>query len=298
MRSVTRLRLTSLIALVAFGVAVTFAVADSLTLIGPRTIEPHGEVAAPIGSATDTDEPASPAHDELGAIASGGAREAERRNERKEAKSSRGDREGDGAETEQSDEPSDSIIPAVIDDGGQLTLPCTEVDSCVERVGRLITDVRATVPELETVPELLPIRGCTSSIGGEALCVDFGDGNYLVGDAPYDGEAELGFCTSSGYYHVTGPSLEGGVGAACPDDPDGSSDSDGGDAPTMRECTSSNGAEAVCFDFADGSYIVYDAHDDGESELGFCSSSGYSFISAPTGEGQADAKCPKAVAAD
>jgi len=290
MRPVTRLRLASLIALVVFGIAVTFAVADSLTLLGTRTIEPHGAVAAPIGGAPDTDDPAPPAHDELGAIASGSAPEAERRDERKDEKSDRGDR-GDRAETEQSDESSGSVIPAVIDDGGQLTLPCTEVDSCVERVGRLITDVG------ETAPDLLPMRGCTSSIGGEALCVDFGDGNYLVGDAPYDGEAELGFCTGSGYYHVTGPSLDGGIGAACPDDPGGERNSDG-DAPAVRECTSSNGAEAVCFDFADGSYIVYDAHDDGESELGFCSSSGYSYISAPTGEGQADAECPEAVAAD
>ena len=282
MRPVNRLRLTSGIALIVFGIAVTLAAADSLSILGPRTIAPNGEVAAPIGGATD--EPAEPAHDELGAILSG-VGEAAERDERTGAKSGRDDRDA-RTDGEQRSGSSDLLIPAVIDDGSEVTLPCTEVGSCVDRVGRLVNDVG------EALPDQLPIRKCTSSIGGDALCVDFGDGNYLVGDAPYDGEAELGFCTGSAYYHVTGPELDGGIGRACPDDPGGNGNSDGGDAPTTRECTSSNGGEAVCFDFADGSYIVYDPHDDGQSELGFCTNSGYSYLSAPSGGGEADAECP------
>jgi hypothetical protein len=154
-------------------------------------------------------------------------------------------------------------------------------------VGRLITDVA------DRLPGLPKIRECTSSIGGEAICFDFGAGNYLVGDSPADGQAELGFCTDEGYYYVSGPSLGGGAGSECPGDrpADGGT---GGDAPTAQQCKSSIGGEATCFDFGGGNYLVSDPQSDGEGELGFCTSAAYYYVSAPSAEGDAGAKCPNA----
>jgi hypothetical protein len=140
------------------------------------------------------------------------------------------------------------------------------------------------------------MRECVSSIGGEALCFDVGGGNYFVGDAPGDGGTELGFCAPSGYYYVSGPTLDGGAGAACPDEP-GNGGSQDGEVPTARECTSSSGGEATCFDFGDGKYIVSDPASDGGGELGFCTSSGYYYVSAESAAGEAGAECPDAEAA-
>ena len=106
---------------------------------------------------------------------------------------------------------------------------------------------------------------------------------------------EFGFCTGSGYYHVTGPYLGGGIGAACPGDrPSDRERRDGRPKarPRSRECTSSIGGQATCFDFGDGSYIVSDSHADGEGELGFCTDSGYYYVSAPSARGRRRREVP------
>ncbi len=81
------------------------------------------------------------------------------------------------------------------------------------------------------------------------------------------------------------------AGGACPGE-DGTGKGHNGDAPTARECTSSTGGDATCFDFGGGKYLVSDPLDDGEGELGFCTSSGYYFVSAPSAHGETGAKCP------
>ena len=297
MRPSTRRRLIALVAVATFGLAVTFAVADNFTLIGPRTVEPTGEVSPPLEDATSA--PSDPSGDELGAYAGGlqqrldGASEPDKKRckaDKRCEKNGRGGDDEDGDETETVA----ALIPAGSGGGGDRpALPCTDTNSCVGRLEALIPYVRDRVAE-----QLPRIRECTSSIGGEATCFDFGNGNYLVGDAPQDGQAEIGFCTKSGYYHVSAPALDGGAGAACPDDPAGEADGEGDDPPTARECTSSSGGQAKCFDFGDGKYIVSDPPDDGEGELGFCTGSGYYYVSAPSAEGGAGVECPDAPAAD
>jgi hypothetical protein len=168
-------------------------------------------------------------------------------------------------------------------------LPCGNAGSCVDSVGHLVTGV--TVP-LADVPT---IRQCTSSIGGDATCFSFGEGRYLVGDGPADGRTELGFCTSSGdYYHVSGPYLEGGVDAACPGERlRGHQRRLGRRLPPIAyDCNSLSGGNAVCYDLGRGNYIVSDSLADGHGELGFCSASGYYYVSAPSGTGEAGVKCP------
>ena len=274
-----RARLAAVVTLAVLSVGAAFALADSINLVSPRTLEPHGEVFPPSGDATA--EAATPEHHELGARASAREHRAGKRDER--------DRRRSGSAGVGSDQAvmAAAVIPVGGGDGDALPLPCTGTNSCVDRVGRLITNVT------DTLPGLPKIRECKSSIGGQAICFDFGAGNYLVGDDPADGEGELGFCAGSGYYHVSGPSLGGGVGSACP----GDRPADGGtgdDAPTAHECKSLAGGEATCFDFGDGNYLVSDPYADGEGELGFCASSGYYYVSAPSAEGAAGARCPNA----
>jgi len=280
MRRWTRARLAAL-TLAALSIGGAFALADGVNLVSPRTVAPQGEVFPPRDDATA--EAATPEHGELGARASAPERRAGRvgkRAGRDERRSGDAEVSGDQAVM------AAAVIPAG-DGGGGLPSPCSDTNSCVDRVGRLITDVT------DKLPGLPKIRECKSSIGGKALCFDFGAGNYLVGDSPDDGQAELGFCTDDGYYYVTGPSLGGGAGSACPDDRpvDGGT---GGDAPTAQECQSSVGGEATCFDFGGGNYLVSDPQGDGEGELGFCTSSGYYYVSAPSADGDAGAKCPSA----
>jgi hypothetical protein len=297
MRYSTRSRLVAFIALAVLGLGVTFAVADSLTLVAPRTVEPHGEVSPPLDAATG--ETAGPAHDELGAHATAPERRAAGAKKSEETKGCKTDKRCEGGRRGGAGDEGDptEIVAALIpagsggSGGGDLALPCSDTNSCVDRVGHLITEV------VDRVPDLPKIRECTSSIGGQATCFHFGGGNYLVGDSPADGQAELGFCTSSGYYYVSGPSLEGGAGAACPGDRAGG---DGGDAPTVtvHECTSSSGGDATCFYFGGGNYLVSDPLADGGGELGFCTSDDYYYVSAPSAEGDAGVECPDARAAD
>ena len=203
MRSFTPSRLAGFTGLAVLGVGVAFATADSLTLIESRTVEPHGEVSPPLEDVTD--QPGIAEHEELGARASAPDRRAGKK------RSDDDKRRGEAGDDD--DQPEEVVAAAFVPAGGAdggLPLPCSDTNSCVDRVGKLITDVRDRVLDLPTM------RECTSSIGGEATCFDFGSGNYLVGDDPTDGEGEFGFCTDSGYYYVSGPSLEGGAGVACP----------------------------------------------------------------------------------
>lgn len=103
------------------------------------------------------------------------------------------------------------------DGGGGPAPPCTDQASCQALIEGLAPDGGGGAPTT---------RDCASSTGGEATCVDFGDGNFLVGDSPEDGTGELGFCTSSeqapsgpGYYYVGGLPPDGDAGVACPAPP-------------------------------------------------------------------------------
>ena len=285
MRTSTHGRIAGLVALAMCGTGAAFAVTGSVDVLSPRTVEPRGEVYPPV----DTDDrPASPGHDELGAVQSAPGRRSDGKRDRDDKRK----RRTDGVDKAEGTPVLAALIPAGSGGGGP-PLPCSDTSSCVNRVGRLVTDVA------DRLPDLPKLRECISSIGGEALCFDFGGGNYLVCDGPADGELEFGFCGGSGYYHVSGPSLGGGTGGACPGDRGGDDRARGdrpprGEVPTRRECTSLRGGQATCFDFSDGSYIVSDSLADGEGELGFCGASGYYYVSAPSAEGGAGARCPGA----
>ena len=290
MRPSSRSRLALAITLVVLGTAAAaFAVADSLTLISSSKVEPHGEAFPPAGDVSD--ETADAEQGVLGAQASAQDRSAGKNKNTSKAEGKKKKSEakrGDAADEEVQTQMVAALIPAGSGGGGRLALPCSDTNSCVDRVGRLVTDVT------DRIPDLPRLRECTSLIGGDATCFYFGGGNYLVGDGPADGEIELGFCTDSGYYYVSGPSLEGGAGVACPDDGGGGDGTGGGDAPRVHDCTSSSGGDATCFYFGGGNYLVSDPPADGGGELGFCTDSGYYYVSAPSAEGDAGAKCPHA----
>lgn len=288
----SRARLAASLALIAFGLAATFAVADSLI---SDTRDANTARSAPVGEIEGASgapaAPAAPESDVLEALAKPAPADGDKR-ERADAAWCTG---GQHCEREGRVGGADGMAavwaPANVDDRRGPAPSCGDTSSCIDRVVSLLPRVQQRPLDLPTIEE------CTSSIGGDALCFDFGDGNYLVGDAPTDGEGELGFCTSLGYYYVSGPSPQGGAGGPCPDD-GGDGTADGG-APTVRDCTSSIGGEATCFDFGDGKYLVFDRTDEGEGELGFCTGADYYFVSvdAPSAGGDAGAKCPDAAAA-
>ena len=270
-----RSRLVVSIALIAFGLVVTWAAADGLinNTPEPRTDPSPATAADQIAGAAG--ESATPQSDQLGAFAESAP--AAKANERGEAAWCAGRCErSDGRE---------EVLAATWAADGHDDSDNSDDSGDVDRVVSLLPRVRERPLDLPT------IRDCTSSIGGAAMCFDFGGGDYLVGDAPDDGEAELGFCTSSGYYYVSGPSPDGGAGGKCPDEAGNGSGREG-DAPTARECTSSIGGQATCFDFGGGKYLVSDPLEDGKGELGFCTGSGYDFVSAPSARGEAGATCP------
>ena len=283
MRPSTRGRLAGFTALAVLGIGVTLAVADSLPLVSSNTVEPQGEVFPPV-DATDAAE--APEGEVLGAQASssdGRKTGSEEKRKGKDKRSGEADDDAAGDET--------AVLAALIPagtGGGGAPLPCSDTSTCVERVGRLVTNVS------DRLPDLPRIRECTSSVGGAATCFDFGGGAYLVGDGPADGQTELGFCTGSGYYWVSGPSLGGGTGGACPGERQRGRERRAGrrNAPAMRECTSLRGGKATCFDFAGGDYIVSDSLSDGKGEFGFCIDGEYYYVSAPSAEGDAGARCP------
>ena len=285
MSPLTRGRLAGFSALAVLGICAALAVADSLPLVSSDTVKPQGEVFPPVDAA---DAAEAPEGDVLGAQASSsGGRDAEgdKPDKREQKDKLRGEADDDEAGDEMA--ALAALIPAG-SGGGGAPLPCSDTSSCVQRVGHLITNVSDRLPVLPL------IRECTSSIGGAATCFDFGGGNYLVGDGPADGETELGFCTSSGYYWVSGPSLGGGTGGACPGERQRGHQRRAGrrNAPTTRECTSLRGGKATCFDFAGGNYIVSDPLSDGKGELGFCIDGEYFYVSAPSAKGDAGTRCP------
>lgn len=279
MRHSARTRLVVSIALIVFGVAVTIAAADSLinTGGGHKSHSTSGTSVAQIAGASGAEPDAT--GDVLGADATSEERDADK--DRAERKRCGEDRqcEGDWGDSSRSGTTAAAFVVPERDQANGDEAPA------VDRIRQLIPDVR------ERVDDLLKIRDCTSSIGGEAICFDFGDGNYLVGDAPTDGAGELGFCTSDGYYFVSGPTPAGGAGAECPDGSTGD-ETGTGRAPKARECTSSVGGDATCFAFGGGKYLVSDPFGDGEGELGFCTRDGYYFVAAPSAEGGSGGDCP------
>jgi hypothetical protein len=296
MTPVTRRRLTVLVAIAAFGLVVAFAVADNITRNAPPKDDSQatasgyldGSAGAPLTAPDSSEE--EPYTGGLQERLAGTSEPDKKKGCKGEKPCEKKDRDDDAEGTAETIPA--AFAPASSDDGGNgLTPPCTDADSCVGEIEQLIPRVR------ERVSDLPLVRECTSSIGGEALCFDFGDGEYLVGDAPDEDGAEIGFCSSSGYYYVSGPTLEGGAGVDCPDEPGNSGGGNGDDAPTTRECTSSTGGQATCFDFGDGQYIVNDPFADGGGEVGFCDGSDYHYVSGPTGTADTGGKCPDAAAA-
>jgi len=285
MRRSTRGRLAGFTALAVLVLGVTLAMADSLPLVSSDTVEPRVEAFPPV-DATDAAE--APEGEVLGAQASSSDRRGGddgKSTKRTENAKRRGEAKDDEADDET------AVLAALIpagSGGGGAPLPCSDTSTCVQRVGNLITNASDRLPD---VPLL---RQCTSSNGGAATCFDFGGGNYLVGDGPADGQTELGFCTSSGYYWVSGPSLGGGTGGACPGERQRGHERRAGrrNAPTTRECTSLRGGKATCFDFGSGNYIVSDPPSDGKGEFGFCIDGDYYYVSAPSAKGDAGARCP------
>jgi hypothetical protein len=89
--------------------------------------------------------------------------------------------------------------------GGGPTPPCTDQASCQAFFAGLLG---SGPPEP---------RDCTGAGGGKATCVDFGEGNFLLGDPPDDGAGELGLCIQGAYFFLAGPEpQDGGAGEACP----------------------------------------------------------------------------------
>ncbi len=279
MRLSTRGRLVFSVALIIFGIAVTFAAADSL-INTHHADKSHAssDVSQIAGAAGAEDDPAGAV---LGAEASSGEPRADSDGDRRKRCDEERRCEGNWGGAERSGAATAAAFVVTDNDQEQRQADAPGVD----RIRQLIPSVR------ERVEDALKIRDCTSSIGGEAICFDFGDGNYLVGDAPSDGEGELGFCTPSGYYFVSGPTPDGGVGVECPG-ASGGDETGAGDTPRARECTSSIGGDATCFAFGGGKYLVSDPFDDGEGELGFCTRDGYYFVAAPSAEGGTGGDCP------
>jgi len=280
MRPSARTRLVVSIALIIFGVAVTFAAADSLINTHHADKSHSSGDVSQIAGASGAEPDAT--GDVLGAQASNAEPSADK--DRTEPTRCGDDRrcEGRWGEASRNGQAVAAALVLVNDEQRRDSAPAD-----VDEIRQLIPRVR------ERVDDLLKIRDCTSSIGGEAICFDFGDGNYLVGDAPSDGEGELGFCTSDGYYFVSGPTPDGGAGVECPDG-SGGDETGAGHAPRARECTSSVGGDATCFAFGGGKYLVSDPFNDGEGELGFCTRDGYYFVAAPSAEGGTGGECPDA----
>ena len=280
MRPSTRTRLVVSIALIIFGIAVTFAAADSLINTDHADKSPSSGDVSQIAGASGAEPDAT--GDVLGAGASSAEPTADE--DRTKPKRCGDDRrcEGSWGDVSRGGSATAAAFFMSTDDEQQ-----GHSAPAVDRIKQLIPQVR------ERVDDVLKIRDCTSSIGGEALCFEFGDGNYLVGDGPADGQAEFGFCASDGYYFVSGPTPAGGVGAACPDGSTGD-ETGGGPAPKARECMSSVGGDATCFAFGGGKYLVTDPSNDGEGELGFCTRDGYYFVAAPSAEGGTGGECPDA----
>jgi hypothetical protein len=288
MRLSTRRRLVVSIALIISGIAVTFAAADSLINTHHADKSQSGDVGQ-IAGASGAEPDAT--GDVLGAQASSEEPRVDKDrtqpkhcNEERRCEGSWGDAARGGEAV--------AALMLTGDDGseGGGAPTCADTNSCVDHIRELIPSVR------ERVDDVLSIHECISSIGGEAACFSFADGSYLVADGPKDGEAELGFCTSSGYYYVSAPAPEPGTRSACPDGPAAG----GGEAPrghepsAVRDCTSSVGGEATCFGFSGGTYLLSDSLQDGEGELGFCTRDGYYFVAGPSAEGGTGGACPDA----
>ena len=277
----TRGRLVVPIAVAVFGTGVALAVTDT-GVVSPRTIDPKGEVYPALG---EKNEAATPEQGVLGAARS--ARETrpaedQEDDDKRKRRDAAADEVGEAAVLA-------AMIPAG-SGGGGVALPCSDTGSCMNRVGRLITDTT------ERLPALPALRKCISSVGGDAMCFDFGGGAYLLGDGPADGKSELGFCTGSGYYHVSGPFLGGGVDTVCPGERLRGRERRSGrrNPPTTYNCESLSGGRAICYDLGRGNYIVSDSPADGRGEFGFCGESGYYYVSAPSGKGEAGVECPGA----
>ena len=215
MTPVTRSRLTVLVALAAFAMVVAVAVADNITRNAPPTDDSQPTASGYIDGSAGA-PPAAPDSGEREPYTGGlqarlpGSSKPDKKDCKREKRCDEKKRDGDGEQTVQT--VAAAFAPASSDDGDNgLTPPCTDTDSCVGEIKQLIPRVR------ERVSDLPLIRECTSSIGGEALCFDFGDGQYIVSDPLADGGGEFGFCTGSGYYYVSAPTATGEAGGKCPD---------------------------------------------------------------------------------
>ena len=282
MDSSARARLIVSVALIISGIAVTFAAANSLINTGGdhKSHSSSSTSLAQIAGAGGVEE--DPAGDVLGAQESSDEQRADKDRDRRPRCSEKRACEGSWGDATRS---GGAIVAAVMLSGDDQQQQRRHDAADVDQITQLIPRVR------ERVEDLLPLRECTSAIGGEAICFDFSDGSYLVGDAPGDDGAEIGFCTDDGYYYVASGSLAGGPGTPCPGD-DADDEKTTGKPPKARDCTSDVGGEATCFDFGAGQYLVIDPMDDGESELGFCTGDDYYYVSGPSVDGGTKVECP------
>jgi len=281
MAPATRGRVLVFLALTVFACAVGFAVADSIKVNAPRTDDSQPETYGYVEGGTSA--PGGPTGGEIGACVNGeyyggrgeyqppatgggepfvgadcGGRTGDTTlpddvtgcNTVEECQEEHGGGGGGGPAPPCNDQAScETLVRGVIPDdggGGGPALPCDDPASCEELVTGLLAPpgggpappcsdqascqalVEGVIPDGGGgAPGAPTMRDCAGASGGEATCFDFGDGNYLVGDSPDDGQGELGFCTSSGYYYVSGPAPDGDAGAECP----GAAPADGGGDP-------------------------------------------------------------------
>ena len=109
-----------------------------------------------------------------------------------------------------------SIPPSGGGGGGEPPpFPCSDQATCTALVEELIGGGGGGGGE--EPPSGPAQRDCTGATGGAATCVDFGDGNFILGDPPDDGHGELGVCAGGSYFFVAGPdSPDGDAGGTCP----------------------------------------------------------------------------------
>src|SRR5687768_6913650 len=133
----TRGRLAAFIALATLGSGVAFAVTDG-DVVSSRSVEPKGDVYPPLDGSVES---ADAEQEVLGAQAGSSAGRDGGRTKSGDAKQDADHDTGrdDGAEGGEEAAVLAALIPGAADGGG-VPLPCGDTGSCVNRVGRLITD--------------------------------------------------------------------------------------------------------------------------------------------------------------
>jgi hypothetical protein len=189
--------------------------------------------------------------------------------------------------------------------GGAPAPPCDFPAGCLAAVTDQIGGGAPAPPCTDPVECLVQVFGCDSQASCQAKY--FPDGGGGGGAPAPPGGTPAPPCTDPAqcFAQVFGCDSQascqakyfpgGGGGGGAPAPPGG--------APGSRECTSSTGGAAMCFDLGDGNFLLGDPPDDGKGELGFCTTSdqapagaGYYYVSGPSPDGGAGEACPGAAA--